>query len=862
MLELLYSICVWPFQASIEFFFLLFMNIVGDEAGLSIIFLAFFMNILLMPFYSLQMLPVNSELEHYAQSKKIKKLLISIKPYLFIFFYALLFIASNVYFENVYFENPPTFGKIKDLTNPDGILGFNLFPTLMLIFAIIALIIIPVIKNKKIHLPSAILMILFFIIFITHYKSPATICLFWAVTALFLCLKNCIDSIKHSSTWYRGIIFFVCLALMIMIGFRYKELRLANTLALAAIILTTMLITLFINSIQRFFEGPIFYSAETHSLAVYRYSCITLFLLAGLVIPLLLFSSSPADFASIGTMIFQTICQAASIFFAATFFYWEFSSKLIRRFLTILIPFLVLLFLISCFAFPGDYGNLTSNFTFEEWKGPGRIVDLGRSAAAIFLSAIIVFCIFRFKKIQWLKNSFLIISASFMIISGMNIFSIVTELVSLKDRTIVSEYDSNEKIFTFSKTGENIFVLFLDRATGFSMPDAFELDPKLKNSLDGFTWYPNTITFGDYTITGYPGMIGGYEYRPLDLNKRTNETLSDKVNEAIKILPQIFSDAGYNVMVTDPTYTNLSGTPDPSIFDGMKNVQSKNIKGIFRKRYDATQNLESKSFYNIFNYDITLRFSFFRMFPPITRPVFYQNGKWFKNTGASSYVDLVNLFPNLLYLEDLCNIAQDGKTFNIMMNDTVHREGAHNRNLELVSEPIIFSKEEIDQYGSLDNVKHTYTFSAALSAVGNWCEWLKQQGIYDNTKIIVVSDHGKSFGGAKISSSIAERRNPLLLVKDFNARGDFVVSNDFMTNADMPAIATSSLTKNSFGSVTNPFTGNEISHAQKNERIFIVDGPWQPQYHNKNSFIIDTIWEVKNQNIFDPENWIDLGKPE
>jgi hypothetical protein len=210
----------------------------------------------------------------------------------------------------------------------------------------------------------------------------------------------------------------------------------------------------------------------------------------------------------------------------------------------------------------------------------------------------------------------------------------------------------------------------------------------------------------------------------------------------------------------------------------------------------------------------------------------------------------------------LCNITQDEKNLNIMMNETVHREGAINRNLELVSEPIVYSNNEIDEYGSVTNLEHTYSFSAALSAVGKWCEWLKQEGIYDNTKIIVVSDHGKSFGGTMLPSGIAERRNPLLLVKDFNAHGNIVVSNEFMTNADMPVIATASLAKNSREEVANPFTGNELSSDPKSGEILIIDGPVHPQAHHKNSFIIDNIWEVKNQNIFEAENWVKVEETE
>jgi hypothetical protein len=864
MLEFLYSLFVWPFQAGIELFYLIIMQIIGKNIGLSIIISGIVINILLLPFYSVK---ENSE-PQFSLGKRIKitsiqNLFSIIKPYIFMSFYAMLFISSNIFFQNIYFRYPPFFGIIKDLTKPDRILSFNLIPVAMLICAIIALIIIPVIKKKRIHFPSLAFMIFFLIIFFFLYKSSAMICLFWALTAFFFCLRNLIDSMKHPSKWYKGIILLGCFAFLIVIGLRYSDLRLTNSLVLLVIILATILITVCINSIQRFFEGPLFYSMEIHSLSIYRYSCIIIFLLSGLVIPLFLFSSSPTEFTSIGKMIVQTMLQASSLCFIMTFFYWEFSSKVIRRFLTIFMPFIVLLFLCSCFVFQGNYGIISSNLIFEEWKGSNQIIELGKSAAGILISALIVFSVFRFKKIQWLKNGLIILIFSFFVISGINSFSIMKELKAAKEIMAASEKNDTTQVFTFSRTGENIFVLFLDRATGFSMPDAFKLDPNLEKSLDGFTWYPNTATFGNYTVLGYPAMIGGYEYRPLELNKRSDEPLTEKVNEAIKVLPKIFGDAGYNVMITDPTYINLINTPDLSIFKEMKNVHAKNIKGIFRSRYDATQTPTSSSFYNMFNYDITIRFSFFRMLPSIARPILYNHGKWFKNSGASSYINLVDLFPNLLYLNDLCKITPDGNNFNFMMNDSVHNEGAHNRNLELISAPIIFSDEEIIEYGSIQNVEHTYTFSASLSAVGKWCEWLKQEGIYDNTKIIVVSDHGKVFGNSEmLHSDVAEMRNPLLLVKDFNSRGDFIVSNEFMTNADMPAIATSSLTKNSFEKVTNPFTGNEISSAQKKEKILIATGGPRRQSHNQNTFVINDIWEIKNQNILNAENWIELGKPE
>ncbi len=860
MLGYLYSLFVWPFQVCIETFYVLFMRVFGKNAGLTIIVSAFLLNILLMPFSSMNTLMSDGALGKRPHARKINLLFAAAKPYLCIFFYLFLFIASYTFLTNIFFDN--SFVVIKDLSKPDGILGINLIPIVMLILSIAAIVIIPVIKYKKINLPSIFFAIFFLIASIIFYQAPSSVCLFGAVSAFFLCIRNTIDSMKHPSRWYRGIILLACAVLLSITVMRFNSSRLIISLFLGAAALFTALITIFINAIRRFFESPVFYSAEAHTLAIYRYSCIVLFLLSGIAIPLLLFSSSPAEFYSLGSMFGHTICQAASIFIIAAFFYWEFSSKVIHRLLIIFIPVITIMFLISCFVFPGNYGILTSNFVFENALRSSRTIELGQSVLAVLLSALIIFCLFLFKKFQWLKNGFLFITVSLAVISGINGFSIIKQLNDVKDLIAVKDINDTQ-VFTFSKTGENIFVLFLDRATGYSLPDALKLNPNLEESLDGFTWYPNTISYAYGTIMAYPAMMGGYEYRPLELNKRKNETLKDKVNEAIKVLPTIFGDAGYQVMITDPTYTNLSSVPNPSIFDGMKNVQARNIKGIFRERYNAAHKLKTKQFHSEFMYDVTLRFSLFRMLPPRFRFILYNNDNWFKESSTSNYTDSLDHFSNLLYLKDLCTIVPEGKTANVMMNETPHFAGSHNRSLELVSEPITVSKDELNEFGSDKNaVEYTYTFAAALSAVGDWCEWLKQEGIYDNTKIIVVSDHGYIFGSPFLSSSVAEKMNPLLLVKDFESHGALTVSDTFMTNADMPVIASSSLAAGSLGRVVNPFTGNELSSTPKEERIFVIQGSSIAINHKRDSLVIDEIWELKNQNIFDSENWVKAEIPE
>ena len=54
---------------------------------------------------------------------------------------------------------------------------------------------------------------------------------------------------------------------------------------------------------------------------------------------------------------------------------------------------------------------------------------------------------------------------------------------------------------------------------------------------------------------------------PYEINARENESLKDKNNEALMVMPVLFMNEGYKVTVCDPPYANYNWVPDLSIFD-------------------------------------------------------------------------------------------------------------------------------------------------------------------------------------------------------------------------------------------------------------------------------------------------------
>ena len=148
--------------------------------------------------------------------------------------------------------------------------------------------------------------------------------------------------------------------------------------------------------------------------------------------------------------------------------------------------------------------------------------------------------------------------------------------------------------------------------------------------------------------------------------------------------------------------------------------------------------------------------------------------------------------------------------------------------------------------------------TAALLSVGRWLDYLKAQGVYDNTRIIIVSDHSypveqyeELFFNNDGKDFDAQGFIPLLMYKDFGSKG-FKVSDEFMTNADTPALATNNLVKNA----VNPFSGNPLNAPEKKKgpQNVIFSGTWDVLKNGTNTFDPAQWYSVKD-NVWDHSNW-------
>ena len=169
---------------------------------------------------------------------------------------------------------------------------------------------------------------------------------------------------------------------------------------------------------------------------------------------------------------------------------------------------------------------------------------------------------------------------------------------------------------------------------------------------------------------------------------------------------------------------------------------------------------------------------------------------------------------------------------------------------------IIFNNEttHINKYDRPYNRELKFIEKEALYTIGRYLDYLKKQDVYDNTRIIIVSDHGHWGQKSKYLDTPYLKYNPLLMVKDFNQSKDLAINYDFMTNADMPSIATKTIIPNPI----NPYTGKSLLTTIDKSEVKILAGYIGPEIQKANLYtprIKGYGYHTVRKNIFNKENW-------
>jgi YidC/Oxa1 family membrane protein insertase len=690
------------------------------------------------------------------------------------------------------------------------------------------------------------------------YNSPAGIVLYWTCNNLFSLIKNVV---RGNRTAKRIGVIMLELSLCALIVFALffhpgvlKKRIMFITVAAAIAIFPFVRNRLF--ELLRTLSRHIAAGELTQAFAL---SAAQLALLTGVVIPATLIASSIVEFSYIKPLasplpfVGITALQAAgATFYLALFF--VLSPDRTRKALGVFISFLSTAALLNTFVFSGNYGFMLPNLNFAITPSPPPKILAMTNFAALAAIILIIYILFSLKRSRIFISIQVVILIALGVLGTVNVVTIASKFKEAAEQKEEAVYAGTSSIlkpeYTFSKTGRNVLVIMLDRGISGFVPYIFEEKPELFSAWSGFTYYPNCISFAPMTFIGAPPIFGGYEYTPLEIQKKTDEKLQKKYNDALYMLPRLLADNGFSVTTSDLPFAAASFNPGDNI--RRLCLYDKN----FAPSIAQEKNAELIEFYSIIISSL-FRFSIFKCAPMILHRYIYDQGNYLSSTPPQSAYPpkTLNNYALLYYLPRLTETtAESGAFANIIVNDLTH-------------EPAFFQAPEYEPVstvldkgsGPWANDEHYHVNMAAFLLLGKYFDFLKENGVYDNTRIIVVSDHGRAlpeslFNNMKIpNGNNLGYFNPLLLVKDFNANAPLRTNMDFMTNADTPLLATQGIIENP----RNPWTGVPLA-ANKAAGVTITSHlkKWQPKHHNTYTFAIqNNEWFNVKDNIFVPENW-------
>jgi len=815
------------------------------------------------------------------------------------------FIAAYQFLSHLQLLQGVSFGPIADLSAPDGLLkigslSINVLPILMTLINIAA----AAIYMKGFPLKNKIQMYGMALVFLVLlYTSPSGLVFYWTLNNVFSLFKNIFYKMKNPK-----LVLCILASAVGLIGLGYvlfvhpmSTMR-RQLLLVAALLLLQLPLVLTVGQklLQKRREKtgkPVkevkpLTKAESRG---FLYCCIFLAILTGVLIPSAIIHASPEEFINLQAYksplwyILSAALTATGTFVVWFGIFYRLAGTKGKRVMNLGAWVVAVGAAVNYMFFGKGHGNLSEMLQYDVYEAASHKEMLINLGVLIAIAAVLY--------LIWKKKIILtrfVALAMCLAVLGMSVINITGIQSTLAETRAKIEEETGIPQIHLSKKGKNVIVFMLDRAINSYFPFIVEEKPELKKQFEGFTYYPNTISYGGTTIVGAPALFGGYEYRPASMIRRTDKLLTEKYDESLKVMPVIFDENDFEVTVCDPPLAGFHWVPDLSIYDDYWNIKAYNTIGAFTiEGFDSAEAVNRVRDRNFFC------FSMYRIAPVALQSTLYNRGKYnatetvtkdgeepiktpqerdglSKAEGvAESFMKSYAVLSNLSRITEIDNSEKN--TFLFIDNDTTHSPN-------MVKEP------EYEPAATVDNtvydaehatrvsmegktlqlekeiqVLHYQVNAVSLLQLGKWLDYLREQGVYDNTRIIVVSDHGfriHQFDEIRFGEEWRDLMcfNPLLLVKDFNSNAELTIDRQFMTNADTPTLAMQGLIENPI----NPFTGNPINSNVKQDGVQYIfrSGAVEMWEYTGTGYVQGQWARLNGDDAFNMQMWKEIDESE
>ena len=369
-----------------------------------------------------------------------------------------------------------------------------------------------------------------------------------------------------------------------------------------------------------------------------------------------------------------------------------------------------------------------------------------------------------------------------------------------------------ESLYGFSPE-RNVIILVLDSFQADIFQEIINESPRYWDVFDGFTFFRNSLAGYPVTHANVPLILTGRYYE-------NSVPIHEFVKEAFSgdSVPKILMNNGYRV---DLFVAGKYAYTDETI--ASSRIEIKNLS-------DRNSSLREAAFL----LDITL----FRYLPHFVKRYVYNNQAWFlHNLGLDRVAGGAPPGPfgdSIIFIRKMAGKANDDcdkKTFKYIHLWPPHLPIRINERLEY---------EDLE--GTRDNFKKQA--KGSLELVNVIFEAFRRLGIYDNTMILVIADHGAHYkintetighkhDNDKKESLIDEIKPtaiPLFLIKPFMSTGKLTVSDAPVSLADVAETIVSELSLEADVPGTSVFMIGE-SDIRNRRYLYHESGHDWPRYY-------------------------------
>lgn len=588
-------------------------------------------------------------------------------------------------------------------------------------------------------------------------------------------------------------------------------------------------------------------------------SVATLAALIFVYVPITTFMTSPGELSlHLDYLVTVNSRNAMVVVYLAAMLYAIAFIARIRTALCLLVCIALAIGIVYSYFMPFGYPMMTG-LTFELVTIPvlSRVLRIAADAIVVIaLAAAVTAALLR-----WGGKPFVVAT----VLMNISLIGVAMVGVSSDSAGEAGGPDSSAHLSTkplrFSKTRRNVLIIFLDRFMGSYIEQILQSDPDLNSRLSGFVWYPRTVSAGENSIAGVHPMYGGYDYTPTEMNAR-GKLLRDLSVEAFSILPYNFSRKNYDVNFVAPRGLGFTMAGDCKYLS-MERVNCTHIPlSIAKGRAEAMGfplNELSRSNYA----DLLVLLASMRGAPYFIKDILQVKGPWrpyMDHSAGTTFREWAELeaFPVLTYAD-----AQQSN-LNIVSNILAHEPYYLNEKCVPQQHRMRIAVDEVRRrgYESLFSLQHAIGARCTLLAVARYLDFLKGAGVYENTKIVIVSDHGivgsvtdhsrRAVAGGTQGNRFVRTRS-VLLVKEIAATGDVRVSEEFLPNAEVPRIVCAEI-----GGCVNPYLGNKTIEAHgRDDPFYATFVPWQFNAQNPTSFVVRSTQILKGKDPYDARGWAD-----